>query len=78
MKVDFEAKLPDIRRGQSLVSDCYLLENIIRLNRNIGVTHSTCFSSESTYLNSTGYNLSSRPSCSVAIVNPRVRFVKQR
>ena len=35
MKVDFEAKLPDIRRGQSLVSDRYLLENIIRLNRNI-------------------------------------------
>ena len=53
MKVDFEAKLPDIRRGQSLVSDRYLLENIIRLNRSIGDTHSVCFSSESTYLNST-------------------------
>ena len=43
MKVDFEAKLPDIRRGQSLVSDRYLLENIIWLNRNIGDTHSACF-----------------------------------
>lgn len=43
MKVDFEAKLPDIRRDQSLVSDRYLLENIIRLNRNIGDTHSACF-----------------------------------
>ena len=43
MKVDVEAKLPDIRRGQSLVSDRYLLKNIIRLNRNIGDTHSACF-----------------------------------
>lgn len=43
MKVDFKAKLPDIRRGQSFVSDRYLLENIIRLNRNIGDTHSTYF-----------------------------------
>ncbi len=43
MKVDFEAKLPDIRRGQSLVSDRYLLKNITWLNRNISDTHSACF-----------------------------------
>ena len=46
MKVDFEAKLLDIRHGQSRVSDRYLLENII----------ARVFSSESTYLNSAGYN----------------------
>ena len=56
MKVDFEAKLPDIRRGQSRVSDRYLLENIIWLDRNIGNTYRKRFSPENTCSNSSGYD----------------------